>query len=47
MNDVEAIRTLATDKAIVKIKLDPKEETADINTANNVWPLEQIKSKFE
>jgi hypothetical protein len=47
MNDVEATRTFATDKAIVKIKLDPKEETADINTANNVWPLEQIKSKFE
>lgn len=47
MNDKEANRTFATDKAIVKIKIDPKEETADINTTNNSWPKEEVKSKFD
>lgn len=47
MNDKEANRTFATDKAIVKIKLDPKEETADIDTTNNSWPKEVVKSKFD
>ncbi len=47
MNDKEANRTFATDKAIVKIKVDPKEETADINTTNNSWPKEEVKSKFD
>jgi hypothetical protein len=47
MNDKEANRTFATDKAIVKIKVDPKEETADIDTTNNSWPKEEVKSKFD
>ncbi len=47
MNDVEANRTFATEKAIVKIKIDPKEETADIDTTNNSWPKEVAKSKFD
>ncbi len=47
MNDKEANRTFATDKAIVKIKVDPKEETADIDTTNNSWPKEVVKSKFD
>jgi Peptidase family M1 domain len=47
MNDKEANRTFATDKVIVKIKIDPKEETADINTTNNSWPKEEVKSKFD
>lgn len=47
MSDKEANRTFATDKAIVKIKVDPKEETADINTTNNSWPKEEVKSKFD
>lgn len=47
INDKEANRTFATDKAIVKIKVDPKEETADIDTTNNSWPKEVVKSKFD
>lgn len=47
MNDKEANRTFATDKAIVKIKVDPKEETADVDTTNNSWPKEVVKSKFD
>jgi hypothetical protein len=47
MNDKEAIRTFATDKEISKIVLDPNEETADIDTKNNTWPREEVKSKFD
>ena len=47
MNDKEAIRTFATEKEISKIVLDPNEETADIDTKNNTWPREEVKSKFD
>lgn len=47
MNDKEVNRTFATDKAIVKIMVDPKEETADIDVTNNAWPKVEAKSKFE
>ena len=46
MNDKEVIRTFATQKAIVKIQIDPKLETADIDVSNNTWPKEEVKSKF-
>jgi hypothetical protein len=47
MNDKEVSRTFATNKAITKITVDPKEETADIDTQNNVWPKQAEKSKFD
>ena len=47
MNDKEVNRTFATDKAIIKIMVDPKEETADIDVTNNAWPKVEAKSKFE
>jgi hypothetical protein len=47
MNDKEVNRTFATQKAIAKIVVDPKEETADIDTANNIWPKTAQKSKFD
>jgi hypothetical protein len=47
MNDKEVNRTFATQKAIAKIVVDPKEETADIDTANNTWPKTVQKSKFD
>jgi len=47
VNDQEVSRTFATKKAIKKIVLDPKEETADIETANNSWPKTVEKSKFD
>jgi len=47
MNDKEVSRTFATQKAITKITVDPKEETADIDTQNNVWPKQVEKSKFD
>jgi aminopeptidase N len=47
MNNDTAKRVFATDKKIVKIQLDPKLETADIDVENNTWPKEAAKSKFD
>jgi hypothetical protein len=46
-NDKEVSRTFATQKAITKIVIDPKEETADINLENNTYPKQEVKSKFD
>jgi hypothetical protein len=46
-NNETAKRVFATDKKIVKMQLDPKLETADIDTSNNVWPQEEVPSKFD
>jgi hypothetical protein len=37
----------ATEKPVKKIQIDPKLETADIDITNNVWPKEEVKSKFD
>lgn len=42
-----ASRVFATEKAVKKIMLDPKLETADIDITNNTWPAEAVKSKFD
>jgi hypothetical protein len=47
MNDKEVSRTFATQKQVVKVTVDPREETADIDMSNNTWPREQQKSKFD
>jgi hypothetical protein len=47
INDKEANRTFATDKAVTKIVVDPKAETADVDATNNTWPKEELKSKFD
>lgn len=46
-NNQTATRVFATDKKVKKIQLDPKLETADIDVSNNMWPKEEIKSKFD
>jgi hypothetical protein len=46
-NNETAKKTYATEKAIKKIQLDPKLETADIDSTNNTWPKEELKSKFD
>ena len=46
-NNDTAKRVFATDRKIVKMQLDPKLETADIDTSNNVWPAEAATSKFD
>lgn len=47
MNNQTAKRIFATDKKVVKIQVDPKLETADIDVANNMWPKEELPSKFD
>ncbi|WP_369769724.1 M1 family metallopeptidase [Flavobacterium sp. WC2416] len=46
-NNDTAKKVYATEKAIKKIQIDPKLETADIDVTNNTWPKEEIKSKFD
>lgn len=47
MNDEDVVRTFATQKEVSKITIDPKLETADIDTSNNTWPKTEVKSKFD
>ncbi|MEZ4853497.1 M1 family metallopeptidase [Flavobacterium sp.] len=47
MNNETAKRIFATEKRVVKIQLDPKLETADIDVNNNMWPKEELPSKFD
>ncbi|RDI54736.1 M1 family metallopeptidase [Flavobacterium glaciei] len=46
-NNDTAKKIYATEKAIKKIQIDPKLETADIDVTNNTWPKEEVKSKFD
>jgi len=46
-NNVTAKRVFATEKKVVKIQLDPKLETADIDTTNNIWPKTAAADKFD
>ncbi|MFV8354812.1 M1 family metallopeptidase [Flavobacterium sp. XS1P32] len=46
-NNDTAKKVYATEKAIKKILVDPKLETADIDVTNNSWPKEEVKSKFD
>ena len=46
-NNDTAKKVYATEKAIKKIQIDPKLETADIDVTNNSWPKTEVKSKFD
>jgi hypothetical protein len=46
-NNETAKKVFATEKAIRKIQIDPKLETADIDVTNNAWPKEEVKSRFD
>ncbi|MDU8885276.1 M1 family metallopeptidase [Yeosuana sp. MJ-SS3] len=46
-NENEVSKVIKSDKAIVKITIDPSQETADVDTSNNSWPREIKQSKFE
>ena len=47
LNDQQVTRVFATQKEVSKITVDPKLETADVDTANNTWPRQETKSKFD
>ncbi|MGO3182305.1 MAG: M1 family metallopeptidase [Aequorivita sp.] len=40
-------KVIASDKEIIKIEVDPDEETADIDTSNNSWPKQKELGAFE
>jgi len=46
-NDNEVSKTVASNKKITNIQLDPNLATADIDVSNNSWPKEEQKSEFE
>lgn len=46
LNDNEVSKVVTSNKEIVSIKVDPKKETADIDTSNNTWPKEEQQSNF-
>ena len=47
LNDKEVTKTIASDKEIVAITVDPDLETADVDTTNNTWPKEVKESDFD
>ncbi|MBU2950307.1 M1 family metallopeptidase [Tamlana agarivorans] len=47
LNDKEVSKAIASEKEIVSIKIDPNEETADIDTSNNTWPAVKQPSDFD
>ena len=46
-NDNEVSKSIASEKEIVSIVIDPDEETADIDTSNNSWPKQVKQSAFD
>jgi hypothetical protein len=46
-NDKTVGKVVASDKEIVKIMVDPDEETADIDTSNNSWPARKKLGEFD
>lgn len=46
-NDNEVKRVISSQKELVGIVVDPKLETADIDTTNNSWPIKDEKSDFD
>ena len=47
LNDKEVSKAIASEKEIVSITVDPNEETADVDSANNSWPREEQSSDFD
>ena len=46
-NDSQVTKTIASDKEITKVVVDPDLETADIDLSNNSWPKEETPNEFE
>ncbi|MEQ8423491.1 MAG: M1 family metallopeptidase [Cyclobacteriaceae bacterium] len=46
-NEFKITKVFVKDKEVTKVVLDPKEETADVNTNNNIFPQVEQPSKFD
>ncbi len=47
LNDKEVRKSIASEKEIIAITLDPNLETADVDVSNNSWPKKEQQSEFE
>ncbi len=47
LNDNQVSRTIASEKEIVNIVVDPNLETADVDTSNNSWPRKKQDNEFD
>ena len=47
LNENKVKKVFVKDKEVVNIVIDPLKETADVNTADNVFPKVNQGSKFE
>ena len=46
-NDNTVTKTIASNKEITKVVVDPDLETADVDLSNNSWPKEETPNEFE
>ncbi|MCB0661904.1 MAG: M1 family metallopeptidase [Saprospiraceae bacterium] len=46
-NENSFTKVFVKDKEVKAIVLDPRKETADIDTSNNNWPVKELPSKFQ
>ena len=46
-NDKEVSVVISSQTELTGVIVDPKAETADIDTSNNAWPKKEEKSDFE
>ena len=47
LNEKEVKKVFVKEKEVVNVVIDPKQETADVNTADNVFPKRAAESKFD
>ncbi|MCA9136156.1 MAG: M1 family metallopeptidase [Planctomycetales bacterium] len=46
-NSKHVSKLIVTDKEIVRLELDPKRQTADVEEGNNHWPKKMVPSRFK
>jgi hypothetical protein len=47
LNEKQVTKVFVKDKEVTAVRLDPFRETADINEANQVWPLKEMPNRFQ
>ena len=46
LNEKEVKKVFVKDKEVTNMVIDPKQETADVNQGDNVFPKKAMESKF-
>lgn len=47
LNNRKVSKLIVTDKEIVRLELDPRRQTADVDYGNNFWPPQLVPSRFK